>query len=36
MKFAYAIVYVVDVSDTMAYYQRGFGVALRFWQECGQ
>ena len=36
MKFAYAIVYVADVSDTLAFYQRAFGFALRFLHDSGQ
>ena len=36
MKFAYAIVYVADVSDTLAFYQRAFGFALRFLHHSGQ
>lgn len=36
MKFAYAIVYVADVSDTLMFYQRAFGFAPRFLHESGQ
>ena len=36
MKFAYTIVYVADVSDTLMFYQRAFGFAPRFLHESGQ
>lgn len=36
MKFAYTIVYVASVSDTLAFYQRAFGLAPRFLHDSGQ
>ena len=35
MNFAYTILYVDDVPATLAFYQRAFGLSLRFLHESG-
>ncbi len=33
MKFGYTIIYVESVEETLAFYQRAFGFALKFLHE---
>ncbi|MFO0121917.1 MAG: VOC family protein, partial [Inhella sp.] len=35
MKFGYAIIYVPDVSSTLAFFERAFGLSRRFLHESG-
>jgi uncharacterized glyoxalase superfamily protein PhnB len=36
MKLAYVILYVADVAETVAFYERAFGIERRFVHEAGQ
>ncbi|MFN9476991.1 MAG: VOC family protein, partial [Rickettsiales bacterium] len=35
MKFGYTIIYVKDIKQTVDFYQRAFGLSLKFYAESG-
>lgn len=36
MKFGYTIIYVKDIKQTVDFYQRAFGLSLKFYAESGK